>query len=353
MSPTSASNRLAQTARAEAAAWITRLHGPDRSPEMETGLQRWLSERPENAAEFEAMTDLWDLVDAAETTRGLPRVRGGHRLQESLAQAAPVRKPARAGSRWVWRACAAMVCAIVVVGFCIHLAPPTFTTDIGEQRVLLLDDGSRASLNAQTRLQVKFSAGRRTVRLQRGEVLFDVAKDPLRPFVVVIGDRQVTALGTSFVVRYEPDKTQVTLIEGKVRVSGLGPTASRASAPPSETTATAHTTNKPTEGDIVLTPGQRLQLAGTSVHELDSPPIDAVTAWRRGEVMLHDTSLIEAVHEMNRYDRTTIVIDDPRIGTHQVSGLYHAGDNEGFAQSVARMYGLEVVRIDGRIHLKE
>ena len=103
--------------------------------------------------------------------------------------------------------------------------------------------------------------------------------------------------------------------------------------------------------DIVLTPGQRLQLAGTNAPTLDAPPIEVVTAWRRGEVMLHDTPLHEAVDEMNRYHRTAIVIDDPQIGTYQVSGLYHAGDNEGFARSVARMYDLKVVTVDGRIHL--
>ena len=49
-------------ARAEAAAWITRLHGPQRSAEMEAGFRQWLDERLENRIEFEALTDIWSAV---------------------------------------------------------------------------------------------------------------------------------------------------------------------------------------------------------------------------------------------------------------------------------------------------
>ena len=48
------------TARAQAAAWIARLHGPNRTPEVEAGLRRWLEEDPERAAAFELVTDTWE-----------------------------------------------------------------------------------------------------------------------------------------------------------------------------------------------------------------------------------------------------------------------------------------------------
>src|ERR1700686_3536223 len=47
-------------ARAEAAAWIARLHGPNRTPEVEAGLRRWMAEDPERAAAFELLTDTWE-----------------------------------------------------------------------------------------------------------------------------------------------------------------------------------------------------------------------------------------------------------------------------------------------------
>jgi transmembrane sensor len=65
--------------RAEAAAWLARLHGPDRGPTLEAGLRRWLAEHPLHAREFELATDLWDESGgghAGETrARGLRRER--------------------------------------------------------------------------------------------------------------------------------------------------------------------------------------------------------------------------------------------------------------------------------------
>src|SRR6186713_2594255 len=47
-------------ARAEAAAWIVRLHGPHRSPELEAAFREWLSASSENAQEFERVTEVWE-----------------------------------------------------------------------------------------------------------------------------------------------------------------------------------------------------------------------------------------------------------------------------------------------------
>src|SRR5689334_5602715 len=69
-------------ARAEAAAWITRLHGPNRTHEMEAGFRQWLSESEENRSEFEGLTDIWAAVGAAPAT-GAPRLERWEHSAES------------------------------------------------------------------------------------------------------------------------------------------------------------------------------------------------------------------------------------------------------------------------------
>src|SRR3546814_12246707 len=68
---------------------------------------------------------------------------------------------------------------------------------------------------------------RRDITLLAGRALFDVAKDPQRPFVVKAGDRTITALGTLFDVDVSPTELRATLAEGVVAVrpvrSGAGP----------------------------------------------------------------------------------------------------------------------------------
>jgi transmembrane sensor len=54
-------------------------------------------------------------------------------------------------------------------------------------------------------------------------------------------------------------------------------------------------------------------------------------------------SLAEAVAQMNRYSRRPITLaGDPRLATLRISGVYRAGDSEGFAQAVAALHGLSV-----------
>jgi ferric-dicitrate binding protein FerR (iron transport regulator) len=108
------------------------------------------------------------------------------------------------------------------------------------------------------------------VGLGAGEALFDVAKDPDRPFIVQVGDRQIRALGTSFVVRREKDQLAVTLVEGKVAVTQgplelSGPLAQSRrsvalSSQPKSIARTATPQQEPSGSAEVftLTPGQRL-----------------------------------------------------------------------------------------------
>src|SRR5688572_18049024 len=63
--------------RAQAAAWVARLHGPNRTPDVEAGFRRWMSEDPERAAAVELITDTWE--KAARLRRGpVEEVRSWH-----------------------------------------------------------------------------------------------------------------------------------------------------------------------------------------------------------------------------------------------------------------------------------
>jgi transmembrane sensor len=101
----------------------------------------------------------------------------------------------------------------------------------------------------------------------------------------------------------------------------------------------------------LITPGERLRIAKAGPSKLDEPRVEAVTAWRRGEVMLDETPLSDAVAEMNRYNKSALIIDEARIANLKVSGIYHTGDSGGFAATVANLYGLRVTEADNGIHL--
>jgi transmembrane sensor len=51
-------------ARAEAAAWVARLHGPNRDAAAEANWRRWMSESPGHVEAFELVTDTWEKAQA-------------------------------------------------------------------------------------------------------------------------------------------------------------------------------------------------------------------------------------------------------------------------------------------------
>jgi transmembrane sensor len=105
-----------------------------------------------------------------------------------------------------------------------------YFTGVGERGRIELADGTTATLNTDTRLGVAYSQNLRQVIVPNGEVSFDVAADPKRPFMVLAGRRRFEALGTHFNLRVlTPDNVELTVTEGNVKV--LYVPASRADTP--------------------------------------------------------------------------------------------------------------------------
>jgi transmembrane sensor len=220
---------------------------------------------------------------------------------------------------------------------------------VGEQRLIVLADGSRMTLNTSTEARVRLTDSQRTVTVKHGEALFEVAKDAGRPFVVSVSDAQVVATGTAFLVRSTPPREAaseafgVTLIEGQVIVQrSAGAVQSALNAP------------------VVMAPGERLRVGQSPSTprqapvqvRVDRPKLDQLLAWQRGFAMFDDVTLPDAIADMNRYSRVPITLADSQaLKALRISGSFRTGDNEAFAQSVASLYGLVVISRDGGLEL--
>jgi len=270
------------------------------------------------AAAFELATDAWQRSGNLATPLPMRSGRPAPRLPRLRFSGAVL-------------ASTAITCMVVLTA--LHfLREGTLATGPGEQRMLTLSDGTQVTMNANSRMLVKFDDHVRKVVLAAGEVSFDVTKHQVRPFAVVVGDRKVVALGTSFVVRRdEPDGNAftVTLLEGRVAVEPLSlPDALQ---------------KQPAAAVKLLSPGERLRFAGNSAETVDSPSIEKVTAWQRGLLIFDDTSLSEAAAEFNRYGPGKITIDDADVGKIRVGGVFRIGDPADFAQVVANTHHLRII----------
>jgi transmembrane sensor len=317
-------------AEAQAAAWVARLQSETRDDVTEAALRSWLEADEEHKAAFERATEVWGMIPGA-------------------AQVSPARDSKRSADRrarvphlhanvWLdWRlALAASLLLFVGVagGWWLMDRPAHYATARGEQEIATFDDGSRVSLNTDTALSVRYREGVREVRLDHGEAMFEVAPDQNRPFIVDAGVKRVRALGTSFIVRRTGNEVAIVLIEGRVAVDHGGARASRVRQAP-----------------VILTPGERLTYASAGASAIDRPSLEAATAWRRGQAMFDDVPLVEAVAEVNRYGGPGIVIDDPRVASLRVSGVFATNDTAEFALAVATLHDLRLERRGQHIHL--
>ena len=308
----SVDDRPRREIEAEAAAWLARLNGPYRSERSEGAFKRWLRQNPLHEQAFERAAEVWEMIPGAgagmETT------------------GATERESAPAPRRGLVAVAAGLLAMIAVGGgYTLLSQPPVHVTETGEQELVVLDDGSRVSLNTNSRVSIHYSRGERRVRLDQGEAMFEVARQE-RPFTVISGNERIRALGTTFIVRRDRDaRTTVTLIRGRIEVS-------------------EHVEARPPARIAVLSPGERIIVTPTAGAALDRPSIEAATAWRRGEVIFEDATLLEAAEELNRYGADRLVVADPTLADLRVSGVFSTDNPGEAAQAIAQLHGLRVRR---------
>jgi transmembrane sensor len=334
--------------RAEAAVWVTELHSPTRDVQVEANVRRWIAEDPRHAAAFELATEAW------QRSGSLPA-----ELPDAIsARTDRITRPAR--KRVVYSGVAALCAALAFVTYL--LIDETLSTGPNEQKTVALSDGTQVTLNANSRLTVHFDDHVRKLTLSRGEVLFDVAKHLPRPFVVIIGDRKIIAMGTAFEVRRDEAQTPaftVTLVEGRVAIEPLSaPNVIPPATPTASGTASLlifpeSSKSRDTPRLTLLRPGDRLRFAPNIADTLDHPKIDTITAWQRGQLIFDDVSLAEAAGEFNRYGSIKIKLVGASTSHLRVGGVFKISDPLSFAQIMADTFKLHLTTRDSELTLTD
>jgi transmembrane sensor len=237
----------------------------------------------------------------------------------------------------------AALLAAVCLGAYFYIQRNTYTTSLGEQRSLLLSDGSTVDLNAQTRVRVSLAEDERRVDLVSGEALFRVAKDRTRPFIVVANGTQIRAVGTQFDVTHRKRGLTVTVVEGTVAVS---------STPPQLAPGTSVIPR-----EILLGAGQKMTLSSvaTATHAIRLAPrpqpadVDVATAWTRRRLIFDSTPLDEVADEFNRNNARPLVIEGDGLEDFHISGAFSSTDLQPLLRFLRAQAGIRVIENDDKI----
>lgn len=315
----------------EAIDWQTRLSAPDANSGTWSDFVLWLEADPANRLAYDRVEDVYteldrpglrDVISVLPPTPDLGRLRPAPAKHRRLPVSA-------------WIAGAALAAAsLVLVFFPPASSPPpeAFQTRIGETRSVALADGTKIDIGPHSKLVVVWGVDARHVFLDRGEVIFRVAKDASRPFVVTVGDQDVHDIGTVFNVLRGSGATTITVAEGRVEV------VPRNSFRPFDA--------------IFLAPGDQLvRTDGISTVEHVDPA--ETLAWHQGYLIYRNAPLARVVSDLGRYFPTAIGFEGSAIASQRFSGVLRIDNEDAMLRRISRFLPVTIEhQSGGRITLR-
>jgi transmembrane sensor len=354
MSRSDGTSAISDSCFDEAAAWHARWQVAASQALSPEEIDRWAqwSGIPENKHAYDAV----EFVARAKYALRAPPLPTAAELAADDSDGV-VFLPREAGTSYVrdspqrWRrpTLFAIAAVVVAVGFTpvmrwlnLDRAEPVHvvSTSSGEIKQIVLRDGSRVTLGAKTELSVHYGHCLRTIMLESGEALFNVAHNPSCPFIVIAGGGAITALGTEFNVRRTLDRVTVQVAEGIVDVQ---PRDALVSVPwPKDPDMPSVTWP-----DAKLTQGQEVTYAGTERRSaVASEDPHVATAWLDGRRVYRHEPLAYLVADIGRYFEEPIEVDR-EVGGLQFTGLVYESQVKKFLQDLEIIFPVKVSRTDG------
>lgn len=213
-------NKHEDSIKQAAARWYMRMReaAPD-APERTT-FEVWLLSDRRHQAAYQLIESTMDDFSSTERLKDLSNALS---QKQYFEQSARRKKLSKLGSGL------AVMLLCVGLGFigrtqyqtwqAAPLSTQVQTTAVAQIAKRTLDDGSVITANANSALEIVFYRHQRLVKLTRGEAIFEVTKDPERPFVVETQQAKVTVLGTRFAVNQLSKKVRISVDHGRVQVA--------------------------------------------------------------------------------------------------------------------------------------
>lgn len=332
---------------AEAAEWFTRNREGEPSRAQRDQFLAWLSASPLHIEEYLGVAESWGAMQAIEhwpDSYGDGAPTAGCEADNVVPMAPrPAISPAQAQRRRPLRALLVPLAAaaVLVLGLALAVgmfqaADTSYQTGVGEQRSVLLDDGSLMRLNAMTRVRVRLGDDVRRIELIDGEAYFRVAHDTARPFDVSTSEAVVRAVGTAFNVYRREGRLDVAVTEGRVRVTAARPAAASA-----------------IKGPVFLSAREGVRMQGgdklTRTVATDHSP---EPMWMQRRLVFDGERLDTVVAEFNHYARRRLQVEGADLAALRISGTFNADDPETLIAYLEQIQAVEVDRAEGQVLLR-
>ncbi|MCE7054947.1 DUF4974 domain-containing protein [Algoriphagus sp. AGSA1] len=200
----------------------------------------------------------------------------------------------------------------------------TFENGYGMIKKIRLPDGSAVSLFHNTTIKVAENFSENRFIMLSGEAFFEVKKDTLHPFRVESANLTTEVLGTSFLIRNQPNQKQVVAVKtGLVKVSDQVDTF------------------------FMLTPNLRLDYAEQAGAVSTIAENDPLFLWTEDVLAFDHTSMEGMIQTLEDWYGVKITSDLKSSNTCQISGTYQNQSLESILQLIQYSIPLHY-QIDGK-----
>ena len=332
----------------EAAEWLVTLSDSECTREEREEFIAWLRRSNLHVEEFLRISELtrtlahyrfWpddSVADLIASARAAD-CEGVVRIGTSIRPAMQSSQSSESCTRGRWRTSLALAASFAIVSLAVGViagmfdwGSKTYVTNVGEMRSIALEDGSVVELNTRSRLRARFTVNERRLQLLAGEAIFDVAKNPRRPFRVFAGSTEIVAVGTQFNVDAHDSRTVVTVLEGHVRVTNNMDIRAQGS------------------GQIELGRGEQAVIAKHQPPKrIPAADTAKATAWTERRLFFEGVTLADIATEFARYNEKIIRINGQVLAARRITGVFNATDQATFVEFL-RTHGDVRVREDER-----
>lgn len=306
------------------------------STEENTEVQQWLAEDPTNKVYFEDFKRIWETSKKLEPTSTIDEEVAWAKFKtKTAAHVKPeaILVPLKKKS-FGWMKIAAVLLVAAAAWGAYALLNPLNYIDIeaGKEVVVkTLPDGSVVTMNKNTALSFASNfTDHRSIRLQHGDVFFNVTPNKAKPFVIEADKVSIKVVGTSFNVKHLNKQTEVIVETGIVKVS-------RGSE------------------SVELRKGEKVLIedgTGTLTKQQNTGML--YNYYRSQTFVLNVTPLTEVIDKLNEAYDTNIVINDPKIKALTMSTiLFKKKGLDNNLQIICETLNLKINRNDGKILLSK
>lgn len=301
-----------------AARWFIRMQeaAPD-APER-SQFEAWLMQSPLHQQEYLSVSDAWQGIDSMHELQTIAQAKQADAFFNQDKRKKTMRKMVGTISTCV---------ALMFIGWAgyqqyqtwqttptLQLASQTTRAQLITQT---LDDGSHVTLNANTQIEIKYYRNQRHIALLKGEAIFEVQRDPERPFVVETDRLKVTVLGTRFAVNKLNKLERVSVDHGKVEVAA-----------------------KDGAEKIILQNNQVAELKQTHLKARTNVSAQDYFKFTSGTLVFNQADLSEIAETLTRYNPTPVMTDG--VSKEHISAVVAVKDTNNFISTLPRIADIHI-----------